>query len=151
MALSLFGSAALRLDINAPDSFNAQLNIFTTGAPLVVTIVIVGLLWWMTKISERRSPAPNRVSTWIRIGVATLAMTLVLFLLQVIFAARATALEAKGRSPSSAHCPLVLLLPLPLSSRARRRVAISGTEASVRHSPLSRSTPLVTWIRPPSP
>ena len=59
MALSLFGSAALRLDINAPDSFDAQLSIFTTGAPLVVTIIIVGLLWSMTKISERRSLHPT--------------------------------------------------------------------------------------------
>lgn len=147
MALSLFGSAALRLDINAPDSFNAQLNIFTTGAPLVVTIVIVGLLWWMTKISERRSPAPNRVSTWIRIGVATLAMTLVLFLLQVIFAARATALEDEGSftfsfsavTARSFFLPLLVILITSIAGRVAGH--FKGTEAI--------GAPFLRWAVPP--
>jgi hypothetical protein len=147
MALSLFGSAALRLDINATDSFNAQLSIFMTGAPLVVTIVIVGLLWWMTKISERRSPAPNRVSTWIRIGVATLAMTLVLFLLQVIFAARATALEDEGSftfsfsavTARSFFLPLLVILITSIAGRVAGH--FKGTEAI--------GAPFLRWAVPP--
>jgi hypothetical protein len=147
MALSLFGSAALRLDINAPDSFNAQLSIFTTGAPLVVTIVIVGLLWWMTKISERRSPAPNRVSTWIRIGVATLAMTLVLFLFQVIFAARASALEEEGSftfsfsavTARSFFLPLLVILITSIAGRVAGH--FKGTEAI--------GAPFLRWAVPP--
>ena len=147
MALSLFGSAALRLDINAPDSFNAQLGIFTTGAPLVVTIVTVGLLWWMTKLSERRSPAPNRVSTWIRIGVATLAMTLVLFLLQVIFAARASAFEEEGSftftfsavTVRSFFLPLLVILVTSIAGRVAGH--FKGTEAI--------GAPFLRWAVPP--
>ncbi|MGO3023263.1 MAG: hypothetical protein ACTIIH_08495 [Brevibacterium sp.] len=147
MALSLFGSAALRLDINAPDSFNAQLAIFTTGAPLVVTIVTVGLLWWMTKLSERRSPAPNRVSTWIRIGVATLAMTLVLFLLQVIFAARASAFEEEGSftfifsavTVRSFFLPLLVILITSIAGRVAGH--FKGTEAI--------GAPFLRWAVPP--
>ncbi|WP_262776225.1 hypothetical protein [Brevibacterium permense] len=147
MALSLFGSAALRLDINAPDSFNAQLGIFTTGAPLVVTIVTVGLLWWMTKLSERRSPAPNRVSTWIRIGVATLAMTLVLFLLQVIFAARASAFEEEGSftftfsavTVRSFFLPLLVILFTSIAGRVAGH--FKGTEAI--------GAPFLRWAVPP--
>lgn len=147
MALSLFGSAALRLDINAPDSFNAQLGIFTTGAPLVVTIVTVGLLWWMTKLSERRSPAPNRVSTWIRIGVATLAMTLVLFLLQVIFAARASAFEEEGSftftfsavTARSFFLPLLVILVTSIAGRVAGH--FKGTEAI--------GAPFLRWAVPP--
>lgn len=147
MALSLFGSAALRLDINAPDSFNAQLGVFTTGAPLVVTIVTVGLLWWMTKLSERRSPAPNRVSTWIRIGVATLAMTLVLFLLQVIFAARASAFEEEGSftftfSAVTARSFFLPLLVILVTSTAGRVAGhFKGTEAI--------GAPFLRWAVPP--
>ena len=147
MALSLFGSAALRLDINAPDSFNAQLSIFTTGAPLVVTIITVGLLWWMTKLSERRSPAPNRVSTWIRIGVATLAMTLVLFLLQVIFAARASAFEEEGSftftfsavTARSFFLPLLVILITSIAGRVAGH--FKGTEAI--------GAPFLRWAVPP--
>ncbi|SDR93124.1 hypothetical protein SAMN04489752_0613 [Brevibacterium siliguriense] len=147
MALSLFGSAALRLDINAPDSFNAQLSIFTTGAPLVVTIVTVGLLWWTTKISERRSPAPNRVSTWIRIGVATLAMTLVLFLFQVIFAARASAFEEEGSftftfsavTARSFFLPLLVILIASIAGRVAGH--FKGTEAI--------GAPFLRWAVPP--
>lgn len=147
MALSLFGSAALRLDINAPDSFNAQLGIFTTGAPLVVTIVTVGLLWWMTKLSERRFPAPNRVSTWIRIGVATLAMTLVLFLLQVIFAARASAFEEEGSftfsfsavTARSFFLPLLVILITSIAGRVAGH--FKGTEAI--------GAPFLRWAVPP--
>lgn len=147
MALSLFGSAALRLDINAPDSFNAQLGIFTTGAPLVVTIVTVGLLWWMTKLSERRSPAANRVSTWIRIGVATLAMTLVLFLLQIIFAARASAFEEEGSftftfSAVTARSFFLPLLVILVTSTAGRVAGhFKGTEAI--------GAPFLRWAVPP--
>lgn len=147
MALSLFGSAALRLDINAPDSFNAQLGIFTTGAPLVVTIVTVGLLWWMTKLSERRSPAPNRVSTWIRIGVATLAMTLVLFLLQVIFAARASAFEEEGSFTFTFSAVTVRSFFLPMlvilitSTAGRVAGHFKGTEAI--------GAPFLRWAVPP--
>ncbi|MFE1082075.1 hypothetical protein [Brevibacterium sediminis] len=147
MALSLFGSAALRLDISAPDSFNAQLGIFTTGAPLVVTIVTVGLLWWMTKLSERRSPAPNRVSTWIRIGVATLAMTLVLFLLQVIFAARASAFEEEGSftftfsavTVRSFFLPMLVILITSIAGRVAGH--FKGTE--------SIGAPFLRWAVPP--
>ncbi|MGR6090811.1 hypothetical protein ACU4IU_09635 [Brevibacterium sp. CSND-B09] len=147
MALSLFGSAALRLDINAPDTFNAQLGIFTTGAPLVVTIVTVGLLWWMTKLSERRSPAPNRVSTWIRIGVATLAMTLVLFLLQVIFAARASAFEEEGSftftfsavTVRSFFLPMLVILITSIAGRVAGH--FKGTEAI--------GAPFLRWAVPP--
>ncbi|MGZ1490822.1 hypothetical protein [Brevibacterium sediminis] len=147
MALSLFGSAALRLDINAPDTFNAQLGIFTTGAPLVVTIVTVGLLWWMTKLSERRSPAPNRVSTWIRIGVATLAMTLVLFLLQVIFAARASAFEEEGSftftfsavTARSFFLPMLVILITSIAGRVAGH--FKGTEAI--------GAPFLRWAVPP--
>ncbi|GGC42780.1 hypothetical protein GCM10010974_26460 [Brevibacterium sediminis] len=147
MALSLFGSAALRLDINAPDTFNAQLGIFTTGAPLVVTIVTVGLLWWMTKLSERRSPAPNRMSTWIRIGVATLAMTLVLFLLQVIFAARASAFEEEGSftftfsavTIRSFFLPMLVILITSIAGRVAGH--FKGTEAI--------GAPFLRWAVPP--
>ena len=147
MALSLFGSAALRLDINAPDTFNAQLGIFTTGAPLVVTIVTVGLLWWMTKLSERRSPAPNRMSTWIRIGVATLAMTLVLFLLQVIFAARASAFEEEGSftftfsavTVRSFFLPMLVILITSIAGRVAGH--FKGTEAI--------GAPFLRWAVPP--
>jgi hypothetical protein len=147
MALSLFGSAALRLDINAPDSFNAQLSIFTTGAPLVVTIIIVGLLWSMTKISERRSPAPNRVSTWIRIGVSTLAMTLVLFLLQVIFAARFSSFEEDGAltfsysavTVRSFFLPLLVILITSIAGRIAGH--FKGTEAI--------GAPFLRWAVPP--
>src|SRR5699024_12764850 len=66
------------------------------GAPLVVTIIIVGLLWWLTKRSERSSPAPNRVATWVRIGISTLTMTLVLIFLQLIFSARFSTFEDEG-------------------------------------------------------
>ncbi|WP_228278271.1 hypothetical protein [Brevibacterium limosum] len=147
MALSLFGSAALRLDINAPDSFNAQLSLFTTGAPLLVTIVIVGLLWWMTKISERRSPAPNRVSTWIRIGVSTLATTLVLFLLQVIFAARFSSFEEDGAltfsystvTVRSFFLPLLVILVASIAGRVAGH--FKGTEAI--------GAPFLRWAVPP--
>ncbi|TGD32834.1 hypothetical protein EB835_02325 [Brevibacterium sp. S22] len=147
MALSLFGSAALRLDINASESFNAQLSIFTTGAPLVVTIVIVGLLWWTTKISERRTPASNRVSTWIRIGVSTLAMTLVLFLLQVIFAARFSSFEEDGAltfsysavTVRSFFLPLLVILIASIAGRVAGH--FKGTEAI--------GAPFLRWAVPP--
>src|SRR5699024_4932799 len=93
LALSLFGSAVLRLSIQATDAFDAQLSIFMVGAPLVVTIIIVGLLWWLTKRSALRSPSPNRVATRVRIGISTLSMTLVLFFLQLLFAARFSTFE----------------------------------------------------------
>src|SRR5699024_3714852 len=96
LALSLFGSAVLRLSIQAPDAFDAQLSIFLVGAPLVVTIIIVGLLWWLTKCRERISSATIRGATWIRMGISSLSMTLVLFFLKLIYAARFSTFDDEG-------------------------------------------------------
>ncbi|UVI36013.1 hypothetical protein [Brevibacterium spongiae] len=147
MALALFGSAVLHMDINAVESFNAQLNIVMSGAPLVVTVVIVGLLWWLTKLSERRDPSPNRVSTWVRIGVSTLSMTLVLFFLQLIFAARFSTFENEGTvsfsfsaiTARSFFLPLLVILITSIAGRVAGH--FKGTEAI--------GAPFLRWAVPP--
>jgi hypothetical protein len=147
LALSLFGSAVLRMDINAPDTFDAKLSIFMSGAPLVITIIVIGLLWWMTKLSERRSPASNRVATWVRIAVSTLAMTLVLFLLQLIFAARFSSFEDEGTvsfsfSAITARSFFLPLLAILITSIAGRVAGhFKGTEAI--------GAPFLRWAVPP--
>ncbi|WP_228282533.1 hypothetical protein [Brevibacterium atlanticum] len=147
LALSLFGSAVLRLDIHAPDTFDAKLNIFMSGAPLVLTILVIGLLWWMTKLSERRTPSPNRVATWVRIAVSTLAMTLVLFLLQLIFAARFSSFESDGTltfsfSAITARSFFLPLLAILITSIAGRVAGhFKGTEAI--------GAPFLRWAVPP--
>ncbi|WP_258234090.1 hypothetical protein [Brevibacterium oceani] len=147
LALSLFGSAVLRLDIHAPDTFDAKLNIFMSGAPLVLTILVIGLLWWMTKLSERRAPSPNRVATWIRIAVSTLTMTLVLFLLQLIFAARFSSFESDGTltfsfSAITARSFFLPLLAILITSIAGRVAGhFKGTEAI--------GAPFLRWAVPP--
>ncbi|WP_253719815.1 hypothetical protein [Brevibacterium renqingii] len=147
LALSLFGSAVLRLSIHATDSFDAQLSVFMVGAPLVVTVIIVGLLWWLTKRSERRSPAPNRVTTWVRIAISTLAMTLVLFLLQVVFAARFSTFENEGAitfslsaiTARSFFLPLLVILVTSVAGRVAGH--FKGTEAI--------GAPFLRWAVPP--
>ena len=147
LALSLFGSAVLRLSIQAPDAFDAQLSIFMVGAPLVVTIIIVGLLWWLTKRSERSSPAPNRVATWVRIGISTLSMTLVLFFLQLIFAARFSTFEDEGTftfslsaiTARSFFLPLLVILVTSIAGRVAGH--FKGTEAI--------GAPFLRWAVPP--
>jgi predicted secreted protein len=147
LALSLFGSAVLRLSIQATDAFDAQLSIFMVGAPLVVTIIVVGLLWWLTKRSERRSPAPNRVATWVRIGISTLSMTLVLFFLQLIFAARFSTFEDEGTftfslsaiTARSFFLPLLVILITSIAGRVAGH--FKGTEAI--------GAPFLRWAVPP--
>src|SRR5690625_928885 len=147
LALSLFGSAVLRLSIQAPDAFDAQLSIFMVGAPLVVTIIIVGLLWWLTKRSERSSPSPNRVATWVRIGISTLSMTLVLFFLQLLFAARFSTFEDEGTftfslstiTARSFFLPLLVILITSIAGRVAGH--FKGTEAI--------GAPFLRWAVPP--
>src|SRR5699024_2844763 len=135
LALSLFGSAVLRLSIQAPDAFDAPLRILLVGAPLGVTIIIGGLLWWAAQRSERSSPAPSRVATWVRIGISTLSMTLVLFFLQLIFAARFSTFEDEGTftfslsaiTARSFFLPLLVILVTSIAGRVAGH--FKGTEA----------------------
>lgn len=159
MAMSLFGSSVFKFTLQSGqasptgDGFGAQVSIFMVGAPLVVTIIIVGLLWWFTKRSEVKSPAPNRVATWTRIAISTLPMTLVLFLLQLIFAARFSMFEEQGSiafsfsaiTARSFFLPLLVILVTSIAGRVAGH--FKGTEA-IGAPFLRGAVPplLVTWI-----
>lgn len=153
LALSLFGSAVFRFSLQSSGIVDAQGSIVILGAPLLLTIIVVGILWWLTKRSELKSPAPNRGSTWIRIAITTLAMTLVLFLLQLIFAARFSAFEDEGAlslslsaiTARSFFLPLLVILVTSIAGRIAGH--FKGTEA-VGAPFLRWAVPslLVTWI-----
>ncbi|SIH77040.1 Uncharacterised protein [Mycobacteroides abscessus subsp. abscessus] len=147
MALALFGSAAFRFDLQIEDFASANGALHLSGAPLLVTLVVLGTLWWFTQWSERRQPSPNRGSTWIRIGISALAFTIVLFLLQLIFAARFALMEGGGAaqfefSAVTARSFFVPLLVIAAVS-AWGRVAghFKGTEAI--------GAPFLRWAVPP--
>lgn len=153
LALSLFGSAVFRFSLQSSGIVDAQGSIVILGAPLLVTVIVVGVLWWLTKRSELKFPAPNRGSTWIRIAISTLAMTLVLFLLQLIFAARFSAFEDEGAlslslsaiTARSFFLPLLVILVTSIAARVAGH--FKGTEA-VGAPFLRWAIPslLVTWI-----
>ncbi|MGO2861214.1 MAG: hypothetical protein ACTIC1_08670 [Brevibacterium sp.] len=153
LALSLFGSAVFRFSLQSSGIVDAQGSIVILGAPLLVTVIVVGVLWWLTKRSELKSPAPNRGSTWIRIAISTLAMTLALFLLQLIFAARFSAFEDEGAfslslsaiTARSFFLPLLVILVTSIAARIAGH--FKGTEA-VGAPFLRWAIPslLVTWI-----
>lgn len=147
MALALFGSAAFRFDLQIEDFASANGALYLSGAPLLVTLVVLGTLWWFTRWSERRQPSPNRGSTWIRIGISALAFTIVLFLLQLIFAARFALMEGGGAaqfefSAVTARSFFVPLLVIAAVS-AWGRVAghFKGTDAI--------GAPFLRWAVPP--
>lgn len=135
LALSLFGSSALRFSAQAEGFGGAAGHISIIGAPLLVTVVIIGVLWWLTKLSELRAPSPNRGTTWIRIGLTTIIMSLAMFLLQIIFAARfSTAigdgvleLSFSAMTARSFFLPLLVVLVTSICGRVAGH--FKGTEA----------------------
>lgn len=147
LALSLFGSAVFRFNVQAGDMGQVSGNFFASGAPLLVTVIVIGVLWWFTKRSELKSPSPNRGTTWIRIGITTLAMALVLLLLEVIFAARFSLMEDEGLIDLSFSAVTVRSFFLPLlailitSICARVAGHFKGTEAI--------GAPFLRWVIPP--
>ncbi|RBP67191.1 hypothetical protein DFO66_102244 [Brevibacterium sanguinis] len=135
LALSLFGSAVFRFDLASSGIVEANGSVVLLGAPLLVTVVVIGVLWWSTKRSELRAPAPNRASTWTRIAITGLAATLVLFLLQLIFAARFSALDGEqlielefsAVTARSFFLPLLAIVVTSVVGRAAGH--FKGTEA----------------------
>lgn len=135
LALSLFGSAAFRFNVQMSDMGGASGGIFVYGAPLLVTVVVLGMLWWFTRRSEMKSPSPNRGTTWLRIAITTLSMTIVFFLLQLIFAARFSMtesgelleLEFSAVTVRSFFLPLLAVLVTSICGRIAGH--FKGTEA----------------------
>ncbi|GAA1859846.1 hypothetical protein GCM10009813_21380 [Brevibacterium marinum] len=152
LALSLFGSAVFRFDVLAGDMGQVSGSFFASGAPLLITAVVVGVLWWFTKRSELRSPSPNRGTTWIRIGITTLTMALVLLFLELIFASRFSLAESGGVinlefsavTVRSFFLPLLVILITSICARSAGH--FKGTEA-IGAPFLRRIVPpvLVTW------
>ncbi|MFL0575337.1 hypothetical protein ACH0BO_01135 [Brevibacterium luteolum] len=92
-ALALGGSAALRFSGQAFDELSASAAVHFAGAPLLITAVFTTALVWWSMLSERRHPSRTVAAFWIRIGLTTLSLTTVLFLLQLIFASRSNITE----------------------------------------------------------
>lgn len=147
LAMSLFGSAVFRFSVQAGDMGQASGSLFASGAPLLITIIVIGVLWWFTKRSELKSPSPNRGVTWIRIGITTLSMALVLLLLQLIFAARFSITESGGMIDLEFSAVTVRSFFLPLlavfitSICARIAGHFKGSEAI--------GAPFLRWLVPP--
>ncbi|WP_257943908.1 hypothetical protein [Brevibacterium aurantiacum] len=147
LAMSLFGSGVFRFNVQAGDMGQATGSFFASGAPLLITIIVIGVLWWFTKRSELKSPSPNRGVTWIRIGITTLSMALVLLLLQLIFAARFSITESGGMIDLEFSAVTVRSFFLPLlavfitSICARIAGHFKGSEAI--------GAPFLRWLVPP--
>lgn len=147
LAMSLFGSAVFRFSVQAGDMGQASGNLFASGAPLLITIIVIGVLWWFTKRSELKSPSPNRGVTWIRIGITTLSMAFVLLLLELIFAARFSITESGGVVDLEFSAVTVRSFFLPLlavlitSICARIAGHFKGSEAI--------GAPFLRWLVPP--
>ena len=148
LALSLFGSAVFRFNFQAGDMGQASGSLFASGAPLFITVIVIGVLWWFTKRSELKSPSPNRGTTWIRIGITTLSLSLVLLLLQLIFAARFSLtengslvdLEFSAVTARSFFLPLLTILITSICARIAGH--FKGSEAI--------GAPFLRWIVPPA-
>ncbi|MGO2812636.1 MAG: hypothetical protein ACTIBG_14310 [Brevibacterium aurantiacum] len=147
LAMSLFGSAVFRFNVQAGDMGQASGSLFASGAPLLITIIVIGVLWWFTKRSELKSPSPNRGVTWIRIGITTLSMAFVLLLLELIFAARFSITESGGvidlefSAVTVRSFFLPLLAVLTTSICARIAGHFKGSEAV--------GAPFLRWLVPP--
>lgn len=147
LAMSLFGSAVFRFNVQAGDMGQASGSLFASGAPLLITIIVIGVLWWFTKRSELKSPSPNRGITWIRIAITTLSMALVLLLLELIFAARFSITESGGVvdlefsavTVRSFFLPLLAVLITSISARIAGH--FKGSEAI--------GAPFLRWLVPP--
>lgn len=117
-ALALGGSAALRFSGQALDELSASAAVHFAGAPLLITAVFTSALVWWSMLSERRHPSRTVAGFWIRIGLTTLALTTVLFLLQLIFASRSNitedyfsaSLEFSAVTPRTFFLPLIFIL-----------------------------------------
>ncbi len=153
LALALFGSAAVRFEFQSDGFAAASGDIILSGAPLIITAVVLGTLWWFTRWSELRSPSPNRGSTWIRIGISALAFTAVLFVLQLIFAARfslmegsqGATLEFSAVTPRSFFLPLLVVIAVSMWGRIAGH--FKGTEAvGARFLRWVVPAALVAWI-----
>lgn len=148
IALALFGSAAVRFDLQVDGFAAATGSLFVSGAPLVITGVVLGSLWWFSKRSELRSPSPNRGSTWIRIAISSLVLTIALFLLQLVFSARFSLVDSGGAAQLTFSAVTVRSFFLPLLvvavTAAWGRVAghFKGTEAI--------GAPFLRWAVPPA-
>ncbi|SMX70421.1 hypothetical protein BANT918_00577 [Brevibacterium antiquum CNRZ 918] len=146
LAMSLFGSAVFRFSVQAGDMGQASGSLFASGAPLLITIIVIGVLWWFTKRSELKSPSPNRGVTWIRIGITTLSMALVLLLLELIFAARFSITDSGGVADLEFSAVTVRSFFLPLlvifvtSICARIAGHFKGSEAI--------GAPFLRWLVP---
>ncbi|MDN6158540.1 MAG: hypothetical protein L0J13_11425 [Brevibacterium sp.] len=147
LAMSLFGSAVFRFNVQAGDMGQASGSLFASGAPLLITIIVIGVLWWFTKRSELKSPSPNRGTTWIRIGITAVSMALVLLLLELIFAARFSITESGGVVDLEFSAVTVRSFFLPLlailitSVCARIAGHFKGSEAI--------GAPFLRWLIPP--
>lgn len=147
LAMSLFGSAVFRFNVLAGDMGQVSGSFFASGAPLLITIIVIGVLWWFTKRSELKSPSPSRGVTWIRIGITTLSMALVLLLLELIFAARFSIAESGGVVDLEFSAVTVRSFFLPLlailitSICARIAGHFKGSEAI--------GAPFLRWLVPP--
>lgn len=117
-ALALGGSAALRFSGQAFDELSASAAVHFAGAPLLITAVFTTALVWWSMLSERRHPSRTIAAFWIRIGLTTLALTAVLFLLQLIFASRSNisddyfsaSIEFSAVTPRTFFLPLIFIL-----------------------------------------
>src|SRR5690625_4472473 len=69
LALALGGSGVVRVNAGFDGVVGLDGAMHIAGAPLLISIVTVGLLWWLTKRSEARGPSPHRTGTWMRIGI----------------------------------------------------------------------------------
>src|SRR5699024_2211422 len=96
LALALGGSGVSRMNASYDGAVGLDGALHIVGAPLLISIVTLGLLWWLTKRTELRAPSPRRATTWLRIGITTLSFTVVFFILQLIFAARLSISEYGG-------------------------------------------------------
>lgn len=146
LGLALGGSGVVRVNAGFDGVVGLDGAMHISGAPLLISIVTVGLLWWLTKRSEARFPSPHRTATWLRIGITTLVFTLVVFLLQLVFAARMSITEFGGTASLefSAVTARTFFLPLlvVLVTTAWARVAghFKGTEAI--------GAPFLRWVVP---
>ena len=135
LALALGGSGVIRMNASYEGAVGLEGAVHLVGAPLLISVVTLGLLWWLTKRSELRAPSQSRSATWLRIGISTLAFTLVLFFLQLIFAARLSiseyggtaALEFSAVTARSFFLPLLVVLVTTVWGRVAGH--FKGTEA----------------------
>jgi hypothetical protein len=135
LALALGGSGVIRMNASYEGAVGLEGAVHLVGAPLLISVVTLGLLWWLTKRSEVRAPSQSRSATWLRIGISTLTFTLVLFFLQLIFAARLSiseyggtaALEFSAVTARSFFLPLLVVLVTTVWGRVAGH--FKGTEA----------------------